>query len=256
MINEEERSRRRAVFLHVLARSGNVVRAGGEARASRCWLYGERRGDAGFARAWDAALDAARATIGSEIDAGSAGAGRWLRRLRGIAQEARSREGEWSAECEAAFLTALAGEPHVMRAAGATGMSPQACYRRRRLFPGFARAWDAALGEGRAALDAKLLRQAANGTRDDGRGGRVIAEADEDRAIEDPGFALGVAKLQAALAERRARETAAAAEEEPIEVVRDEVLRRLTAIRAHRENRGGEDGAGGKADGRDAARRE
>lgn len=231
MIDGNEAARRCGVFLHVLARTGNITRAGAEAGSSHYWFRARRKKVARFARQWDEALATARETIGAEIAAGSAPAGRWLRRnISGQAQEARPRAGGWSAKKEAAFLDSLAKHCHIGRAARAAGVRHTTCYRRRRSHPDFARAWDEAIDDARAALSAKLMRQAVNGTRAGEGGERLIAEPDDDRAIEDTALALAMIKLREALAARRARE--AATDEPPIEEVRASILAKIEAIEA------------------------
>lgn len=182
--------------------------------------------------------------------------GGWVRRLRkGQPQVAKPRAKSWTEKKEQGFLDALAEQCHVGAAARAIGMSPQAAYLRRRTRADFAAAWNEAIAAARAGLAAKLLRQAANGTRAEPGGRRLIAEPDEDAAIEDTGLALGLLELAETRAAREARGggrgTAMEEEEEPIEAVRARIghkldlLARREAARLAKEGKRGESGAGG-----------
>lgn len=231
ILKAEERVRRQGVFLHVLARTGNVTRAAEDAGFPKSSLTRDRREDTRFAAEWAAALAAASEALGAIIDQGSAETGRWVRRLRGgQAQEAKPRGKAWSQAREAAFLETLAAECHVGQAAAAARMSKAGCYLRRKTRPEFARAWDDAIEEARQALAIKLLRQAANGTRAgaNNSGEAVIAGPDEDRAIPDTALALGMLKLYATKAGKQTETPRH--EEPPIEEVRASILRKIDAI--------------------------
>ncbi len=66
----------------------------------------------------------------------------------------------WTATREKAFLSALAGHANVTKALAVAGMSSTSLYRRRQAQPAFREAWDEALSEGYATLEAEMLARA------------------------------------------------------------------------------------------------
>lgn len=230
------------MFLDALARTGNVARAAEASGASKAGLYKQRKRNPGFAREWDAALAGARKALAVVLAERSAPPDRWVRKMQGgHPQDTRRRARGWSARREARFLESLAEDCHVRRAAEAAGVCEQTCFIRRRTYPDFAAAWDAAIAEGRVRLSMKLLRQAANGTRaDEAEERRLIAEPDEDAAIEDTGLALGLLRLAEAREGRGSGRDRNLPRPRSIEEVRASILAKLDAIEAHerREGRG------------------
>ncbi len=79
------------------------------------------------------------------------------------------RSDRWSTQKEKQFLTVLAVTSNVRLALREVGMSPASLYFRRRKHPGFEAAWDHALNEGYAKLEADMLARAMNepGSEDD-----------------------------------------------------------------------------------------
>ena len=75
-------------------------------------------------------------------------------------QVKRARPDQWTADTAHRFLTALAGTCNVKMAAEAVGTSTTSAFARRRLDPGFARAWAQALEIGYARLEAALIESA------------------------------------------------------------------------------------------------
>ncbi|KQU53085.1 hypothetical protein ASG67_09590 [Sphingomonas sp. Leaf339] len=110
------------------------------------------------------------------------------------------------------FLEVLAATANVARAARETGVEARACYRLRQRDAGFAAAWEAALDEGYARLEALLLA-AAMGSAD-------------DNAI-DRKLALDVLARRAAQG-RGAK--AASTRQVPIEEVEATLIRKLDAL--------------------------
>lgn len=249
----------RAPFLRALMRTGNVTLA---ARAAGTWrgrVYAVRRKDAGFAEQWEGALEEAQKDLESGAEGfgpevgqgaditdparkGAAGDGRVVRRNKNRrVQIAAARASDWTSERELVFLAELAATCNVAASARAAGFTSKCAYARRRQWPGFAEAWDAMLALGYPRLEAKLLRQATNGIvpPDGERLTARIAEEDEDAAIVDVALALSLLKLrQAAMralrAQGRGAGEAAAPDEPSIEAMRDELLGRLAAIRAEK----------------------
>lgn len=66
----------------------------------------------------------------------------------------------WTQAKERTFLAALAMHANVAKALRVARMSSTSLYRRRQAQPGFREAWDAALSEGYAALEAEMLARA------------------------------------------------------------------------------------------------
>jgi hypothetical protein len=75
-------------------------------------------------------------------------------------QAKRARPDQWTEETALRFLTALAGTCNVRMAAEAVGTSTTSAFARRRLDPGFARAWAQALEIGYVRLEAALVQRA------------------------------------------------------------------------------------------------
>ncbi len=82
-----------------------------------------------------------------------------------------ARTERWNAEKEDRFLTLLGVTGNVRLALRETDMSGASLYKRRKAVPAFRAAWDAALSEGFARLEAEMLARAIHGTiRDEARG--------------------------------------------------------------------------------------
>jgi hypothetical protein len=65
--------------------------------------------------------------------------------------------GRWSQEAETRFLGELAATANVRASAAASGFSTTAIYKRRAAWPAFRAAWDAALDQGYARIEALLI---------------------------------------------------------------------------------------------------
>jgi hypothetical protein len=146
--------------------------------------------------------------------------------------------GRLSPEQQERFLDGLRETANVRASAAAVGVSTTALYNRRRRYPVLDAEWTAARETGCRRVSLMLI-EAAEAALD--------PEADAE-ALGLPrvsvGEAIAILKLHrfdeagapshaGARAEARAR--AKAVEDMPIEAVRDEVMRRIEAIRAHRE---------------------
>jgi hypothetical protein len=95
----------------------------------------------------------------------------------------------WSQEAEAAFLGELAATANVRAAAAAAGFSTPAIYKRRAAWPAFKAAWDAALDQGYARIEALLIAGACEAL----SGAEAVADA-----APSPG-GLGEARPPAAM---------------------------------------------------------
>jgi hypothetical protein len=71
-----------------------------------------------------------------------------------------ARPDRWNARMERTFLDELAVTCNVRRSLALVGKSPASLYYRRRTVPGFAAAWDTALNEGYAKLEAAMISRA------------------------------------------------------------------------------------------------
>ena len=224
--------------MRALARTGNVRAAAAAAGVDPGTAYDHRHKDANFAARWDKALAKARARDplhrathgppprpGEELVA---------RRSRGReTQLVKAAAGRWSAGAEAAFLAELERTGNVRAAARACRLSTTALYNRRKRYAGFAGRWAAAEAAALERLPA-LLAAAAIASLDPG------VEGEPGLPAVDVGQAIAILRLKGAgggAAEARAGR--GVPEAPPIEAVRDEVVRRLAAIRRHRDSGGG-----------------
>jgi len=182
-------------FLRELARSGSVALAADKCGIDPSSAYQLRKRNAAFAASWDRAQEAARARLveadrspsGLREGLGEGETGgssrqvlpRPLPQAGGEARRPKLRDnqvirasssgrpcivragpGRWSAKGERAFLAELTATANVSAAARAAGVSTQAAYNRRRLWPAFAEAWKEALAEGYVRIETFLLHAA------------------------------------------------------------------------------------------------
>lgn len=220
-------------FLAGLGRTGNVGTAALLAGVDKSTAYLRRKADARFAARWETALAA-----------GKAAAGQRKRPPKRVPVELILRDGKqgprfvrvaagrWSAAVEARFLAMLARTGCVRWAAAAAGMSTNALYCRRKAYPGFAADWAAAEAVARERVPA-LLSSASIATFDP-----EVAEelAGEDLPKVTIAEAIQIARLKGMGPAEAARAQSGRTRPLPsIEQVRDEILRRIAAIRRHRE---------------------
>lgn len=221
----------RRVFLGTLARTGNVRLAAARARVDPGTAYDLRQRDAGFARAWERARRWGQARIAAGAVDPEEAAGPLTVRVskKEGAQLVRAGKGRWSGETEAAFLGHVASTGVYRQAADAAGVSRAALHYRRKRYPDF---------------DARCRKAKAIGCE---RVNLLLIDAAE--AALDPGLvpeALGLPRVTVAeaIAILKVNRFGAGAgtgpgraivkEEPAIEAVRDEVLRRIAAMRRHR----------------------
>ena len=162
--------RHRQAFIEALAESGNYAIAAAEVRVSRDWAFRLRRRDEAFDAACREAVRLAQDRPRREItyrplhrvprSPSPANAGEEMVIQRGNGrrvQVKRARPDQWTEETAHRFLAALAGTCNVGMAAAVVGTSQTSAYARRRLDPGFARAWAEALEIGYVRLQANLF---------------------------------------------------------------------------------------------------
>jgi len=178
----------RRAFLRELARSGSVALAAEKCGIDRSSAYQVRKANPAFAASWERALSFARLRMSASAEIGavprprplprrgggtradSAREGKRAPRLRGDevvrASKAgrpcivRAGPGRWCVDSEQAFLAELAASANVKAAARAAGVSAVAAYNRRRQWPAFAAAWDAARAEGWLRIELLLIHAA------------------------------------------------------------------------------------------------
>jgi hypothetical protein len=156
-------------------------------------------------------------------------------------QLVRAAEGRWSARTEAAFLAEIEATANAQAAARACGLSASGLYRRRRGDPGFAARWDAAKAAARERIDLMLVQAALAALDPDIEGPEGLPKVTVAEAITI--LRLG-AKSGAGAGARGLRVKTPPS----IEAVRDEVLRRIAAMRRGREEAARRLGLGGDAE--------
>jgi hypothetical protein len=140
----------------------------------------------------------------------------------------RAGKGRWSPKAEKTFLLYLEGTANVRRAAEAAGFSTTALYYRKRRDPAFAARWDEIEGRGTARLNSFLVEA--------GLASFDPESADEELPKVSVAEAIAIVKLKGGNGQGPARGSRRRGlPEPPIEEVRDEVLRRIAAIRRQRE---------------------
>jgi hypothetical protein len=255
----------RRVFLRELGRSGSVARAAEAGGIDRSSAYQLRRRNAAFAASWDRALEGARETLREVSPSRSRegpGEGESSRTDTGFSSQththprplpqagggsrqptprdheivraskagrpciARVGPGRWSARSERAFLAELTATANVKAAARAAGVSAQAAYNRRRLWPAFAEAWRDALAEGYVRIET-LLIHAATATLDPEPTPQAVSEAPA-MTVEQ---AMNLFKLHRASQHGGKAQRYGWRRQEPdIEDVRAEILRKVAAM--------------------------
>jgi hypothetical protein len=222
--------RRAARFLAVLAECGNATLAREAAGLGKDRLYTHRKENAEFARDWAAALAAFEARAEAEderaMDSELEGDGLVLRRGRGgRVQVVKRRAGQWTSAKEEAALAALAETGTASAAAAAAGMSANSLFERRRASPAFAARMDAVREAATEGLEWLLLKEGTN----------LLARAAGDGAKPDPQLAMWILKRRDQAQAGTLKHGAAAAQLPPAEEVRERILRKVAAIRAHTE---------------------
>jgi len=220
------------VFLRALARTGNARAAAAEAGMDVGTAYDRRIRDAGFFAKWVEAVAKAKAVAAKKArplhhashgPPPRSGEELIVRRTKHGDKLVRAGAGRWNAKVEAIFLAGLRRTGCVRWAAQACGLSTNALYNRRGIYADFAARWAAAEGEAKERIPA-LLSAAAIASFDPD-----VEDEDLPRVTIDQ--AIAIARLKCSGGAARGH----AIEEPPIEAVRDEVLRRIAAIRKHRE---------------------
>ena len=217
----------RRAFLRELARSGSVALAAQKCGIDRTAPYRVRRRNAAFAASWDRALATARTGLAEqaaprlrddEVVIRASKAGRPC--------IVRPGPGRWTARAQRTFLAELTTTANVAAAARAAGFSLNAVYNRRKLWPGFAAAWDEAKADGYLRLE-MLLIHAATTTLDPDPAPEDLREAPA-MTVEQ---AMNLFKLHRASQHGGKPQRYGWRRQEPdIEDVRAEILRKVAAM--------------------------
>jgi hypothetical protein len=269
----------RRAFLKALARTGNVAWAARAAGIDKGTAYNLRHRDWGFGQAWRRAKLFADGCLGAAASGGGdshfphrranlhaadresdcprdGGSPRARSNLvvrynkREGTQLVRAGVGRWSNLVEARFTSALEATGNVRAAAAAAGVTTTALYNRRKRYPLLEAQWAAAREAGCRTVSLMLIdaaEAALDPDLDAAALGLPEVSVTEALAIlrlhrfEEPGAPTHAGERSASRARRQA------IEDMPLEAVRDEILRRLDAIRAHEARRPGEE-AGAKGD--------
>jgi hypothetical protein len=241
----------RGVFLRTLRRTGNVRASAAAAGIDPGTAYDHQHKDPRFAAKWAKALAAARAKGQGPLHRRSGGppprSGEELvvrRFADGAVQMVRAAAGRWSSKVEAAFLAELERTGCVRWSAKGAGLSTTALYNRRKRDPQLRAKWAAAEARAEERIPA-LLSAAAIASLDCEIEGEGLPPVSIDQA-------LAIVRLKGLGGAGRAR-TGSALRYGPkpmtIEEVRDDIIRRLTALRAHRERSEGAGEGAGDGDG-------
>lgn len=136
-----------AAFVAVLEQGGTVAAAAKAAGCSKGTAYGRCKQDPAFAAAWDGAVEKSNRP--------------WLiaTRNRRRLQKWKPRGIKFTAERKEAYLAYFAATCDSDEAARLAGVGDTTVYTHRRTDPEFAAAWNTALDQGYARLEAELARQ-------------------------------------------------------------------------------------------------
>lgn len=219
-------------FLRWLARTGNARLAARHAGMNVATAYDKRIRDDAFAARWAAAVAEARARPPSRKAMAKEGREVVLRRGKHGDKLVAAGPGRWNAKVEHSFRAALRRTGCVRSAARACGLSTTALYNRRSNYPEFAAAWAADEAFAKERIPA-LLSAATIASLDPEIDDKDLPRVNVDQAI-------AIARLKCREGGAARKRSRYAPREPTIEEVRDEVLRRIAAIRRHREK-----GAGG-----------
>jgi hypothetical protein len=237
----------RRAFLGRLRRTGNVRASAAFAGIDPGTAYDHQKKDARFAARWETALAQWRAEgplhrLRRSPSPANAGEEMVARRSKGGVQMVRAAPGRWSGKVQAGFLAELKRTGNVAASARAARISTTALYRRRENYPAFAADWAAAEAWAKERIP-RLLTAASIAALD--------AEVDgEGLPPVSIGEAIRIAQLKCAGGGARPSGGGSALRFGPrplsIDEVRDDVIGRLAALRAHRERQEkgrGDDGA-------------
>jgi transposase-like protein len=238
---------RRSVYLDCLGRTGNHQAAAREAgiSAAAARRFRKRTRDyealcAAAERAADALLAGAESPEEGVADPAFESIRRGADGRLKIQARGRRR---WSKTKEERFFAVLRECGNIAASARAAGISREMVWKKRRQWPAFARRFDETMDEAEVALEFRVACLGTHWTEEAEE--REHEEAPESEIAPgrfDHEFALRFLKWREE--KRRRGSSAPTLSLPPIEEVRDEVLRRIAAIRRHREEQGEQGDAG------------
>ena len=242
-LTQEQRSR----FLQVLRETGNRKAAAAAIGMDPRLMDQRREHDPELDRDWTEAAEAAHRGLSGAagpFDCPQTGGLNMIKRgKKGRLQLVSTGENRWNAAVERRFLEALRACGSVRTAAKAVGFSEGTIWARRRKWPAFAQAIDQLLEEAELALELRLASQGNDvvpdgGKEDDGEGREESEVPPLPNVPFDPDFAMRFLKWREEKRRGRGR-WAPRAKPPSIEQVTEKIVRRVMAIKRHRE-RGGE----------------
>jgi hypothetical protein len=235
-LSAEKRER----FLEVLGQTGNRRTAAEAIGVEPRLMDQRRRFDPLLDRQWKDALDQAeRRLAGAAGPTDCIGGAEPMVIRRGPGGRARIVKAgarRWSAPVEARFLAVLAASGNISGSARAVGFSPSTVALRRRKFPPFAARVEEALADAEISLEFRLLVESG--------ALEWEHEADgEEPAVPrfDPDLALRILKWREAkrLGIAKAGRNGRVAALPPVDEVRERILRKVAAIKRHRQREEG-----------------
>ena len=233
--------RRAARFLEALAASGNVSFACEIAGIGKDRIYRHRRENAAFAAAWEAAKQAfaekAEADDGIDLEALERD-GLAVRRGRGgHVQIVSAHPAAWTRRDEDLFFSRYRESGNVAAAARAAGFSGKSVWDRAQINPAFRERLAEARQEATERLDFYLIEEGTNQLK--GEGG----------ARRDPQLAMWILKREDQRRAGTLRKGGAWRRPRSPDEVRDSILRKVSAIERHRNEKSLKEGWTQTADG-------
>lgn len=238
-LTAEERAR----FLAVLRETGNRKAAAAAIGVEPRLMDQRREHDPELDRDWEAAVEEAHRGLSGAtgpFDCPQGGRLNMIRRgKRGRLQLISTGEDRWNAAVERRFLEALRVCGSVRGAARAVGFSEGAIWERRRKWPAFAKALEELLDEAELALEFRLgcLGSDVVPTEDEEPGTGESLVPIESIPF-DPESAMRFLKWREEKRRGRGRRTPHA-KPPSIEEVTDKIIRKVEAIKRHRQRGGG-----------------
>jgi len=239
-LTAEERAR----FLAVLGETGNRKAAAAAIGVEPRSMDQRREHDAELDRDWEAAVEAAHRGLSGAtgpFDCPQAGRLNMIKRgKKGRLQLVATGEDRWNAAVERRFLEAVRVCGSVRGAARAVGFSEGAVWDRRRKWPAFAAALEQLLDEAELALELRLASLGSNVVPAGDEAGAGESEVAPIESVPfDPDFAMRFLKWREEKRRGRGR-WAPRAKPPSIEEVTEKIVRRVEAIKRHRQRGGGE----------------
>lgn len=237
----------RARFLGVLRETGNRKAAAAAIGVEARLMDQRREHDPELDRDWREAAEAAHRGLcgaaGPFVCPPVAGLNMIKRGKRGRLQMVAAGDGRWTAGVEKRFLAAVRRFGSVRAGARAVGFSEGTIWDRRRKWPAFAEKLEQVLDEAELELEFRIASMGSNVVPADD--GAETEEAEESGIAPapalpfDPDFAMRFLKWREEKRRGRGR-WAPRAKRPGMEQVTEKIVRRVMAIKQHRERGGGE----------------